>query len=179
MPRLQAARGASLTDVTPRRCVGILVTVALGVVALDQLTKAWAQATLAGQPARPVLGELLQLTYVRNSGAAFSIGGGLTVVFSLIALVVALVIIRIAPRLGSPAWAIAFGGVLGGAVGNLVDRLFREPAPLRGHVVDWIQIPHWPVFNVADSAIFCSAVLMVVLSLRGVGLDGQRLAAPG
>ena len=164
---------------TPKRCVGVLVAVALGVVVVDQATKTWAQSSLAGEPPVRLLGEWLQLTYVRNSGAAFSIGGGLTVVFSLIALVVVAAIVRIAPRLGSRAWAVALGGVLGGALGNLTDRLLRDPAPLRGHVVDWIQVPHWPVFNIADSAIFCSAVLMVVLSLRGVGLDGSRVPAPG
>jgi len=89
-------------------------------------------------------------------------------------LVVVVVIVRTAPRLGSVGWAVALGGLLGGALGNLTDRLFRGPGPLRGYVVDWIQVPHYPVFNLADSAIVCSAVLMVVLSLRGIQLDGTR-----
>jgi signal peptidase II len=153
----------------------VLFAVALGVVVLDQLSKAWVVATLADEPPLELLGRWLRLTYVRNSGAAFSLGAGMTIVFSLIAVGVSVAIIRIAPRLGSTAWAVALGGILGGAVGNLVDRLFRDPGPLRGHVVDWIQVPYWPVFNIADSAIFCSAALMVVLSVRGIGLDGRRV----
>lgn len=151
----------------------MVLGVATGVVVVDQATKAWVVARLADRPPVQLLGDWLQLTYLRNSGAAFSLGAGLTIVFSLIAVVVSVAIVRLAPRLGSVWWAVALGGVLGGAVGNLLDRLFRSPAPLRGHVVDWIQVPHWPVFNVADSAIFCSAVLMVVLSFRHVGLDGN------
>lgn len=150
-----------------------MLGVAAFVVAVDQATKAWVVATLADRPPVQVLGSWLQLTYLRNSGAAFSLGAGLTVVFSLIAIGVSVAIVRLAPRLGSLWWAVALGGVLGGALANLVDRLLRAPGPLRGHVVDWIQVPHWPVFNLADSAIFCSAILMVVLSFRGIGLDGR------
>jgi signal peptidase II len=72
---------------------------------------------------------------------------------------------------------VALGLVLGGAVGNLVDRVFRAPAPGRGHVVDFLELPNWPVFNLADSAIVAAAVLMVLLSARGSNYDGSR--APG
>jgi signal peptidase II len=154
----------------------VLVAVALGVVALDVATKVWVVASLAGEPAVEVVGRWLRLTYVRNPGAAFNLGGGLTVVFSLVAIGVSIAIIRVAPRLGSVGWAVALGGILGGALGNLIDRLFRDPGVFRGYVVDWIQVPNFPVFNVADSAIVCSAALMVVLSLRGIGLDGRRVA---
>jgi signal peptidase II len=154
----------------------VLVAVALAVLVLDQVTKAWAVATLAGEPPVEVIGEWLRLTFVRNPGAAFGVGTGLTIVFSLIAVGVSVAIVRIAPRLGSVGWAVALGGILGGALGNLTDRLFREPAPLRGYVVDWIQVPYWPVFNIADSAIVCSAFLMVFLSFRGIGLDGRRVS---
>ncbi len=84
------------------------------------------------------------------------------------------VIVRTSRKLGSLGWAIALGGLLGGAVGNLLDRIFREPGLLRGHVVDFIALPNFAVFNVADSAIVCSAVLMVLLALRGVEIDGRR-----
>jgi len=150
--------------------------VALAVVAVDVVTKVAVVAHLAGEPPIELVGEWLRLTYVRNPGAAFSLGGGLTVVFSLVAIGVSIAIIRVAPRLGSLGWAVALGGILGGAVGNLIDRLFRAPGVFRGYVVDWIQVPNFPVFNIADSAIVCSAALMVVLSLRGIGLDGRRVS---
>ncbi len=102
-----------------------------------------------------LLGGLLTLRELRNSGAAFSIGTSMTAVFTLIAVVVIVSILRTARRLRSLAWAVTLGLLLGGATGNLGDRLFRSPGPLRGHVVDWIELPHWPVFNVADSAIVC------------------------
>ena len=72
------------------------------------------------------------------------------------------------------AWAIALGLLLGGALGNVTDRIFRDPAPFRGHVVDFIELPHWPVFNVADTAICVAAALFVLLSVRGIHLDGRR-----
>ena len=144
--------------------------VAAGVVALDQVTKAIAVATLEGKPSIPVLGEWLQLTFVRNPGAAFSLAGGYTVIISGLAMVVSYFIIRTARTLTNAWWAIVLGGILGGALGNLVDRMFRAPAPLRGHVVDFLELPNWPVFNVADMALVGSAILAVVLSLRGVDM---------
>jgi signal peptidase II len=120
-----------------------------------------------------LLGGLVKLTYTENTGAAFSMGTGMTWVFTLIAIGVAVVILRSARRLGSMWWAVALGGMLGGAVGNLIDRLTREPGVGRGYVVDWIQLPHFAVFNLADSAIVCSAILMVALSLFGVEFDGR------
>jgi signal peptidase II len=149
--------------------------VAAGVLLLDQATKWWVQQTMPNRPPIEVLGDWLQITYTLNPGAAFSMGGSFTVILSVIAVGVSIVIVRVASRLGSVAWAVALGGILGGALGNLSDRILREPGPFRGHVVDWISVPNWPVFNVADSAIFCSALLMVWLSFRGVGLDGTRV----
>jgi len=152
----------------------VVLGVAAGVLALDQVSKWWVQQVMPGRPPIEVVGEWLQITYARNPGAAFSLGGSFTIVLSIVAITVAIVIVRMASRLGSIAWAIALGGILGGALGNLTDRLLREPGPFRGHVVDWIAVPNYPVFNVADSAIFCSAALMIYLSFRGVGLDGSR-----
>ena len=134
---------------------------------------------MPGRPPIEVIGEWLQVTYTRNPGAAFSLGGSFTILLSAVAITVALVIVRMASRLGSIAWAIALGGILGGALGNLTDRLLRDPGPFRGHVVDWISVPNYPVFNVADSAIFCSAALMIYLSFRGIGLDGSRPGSTG
>ncbi len=134
---------------------------------------------MPGREPIDVLGDWLQITYTLNPGAAFSMGGSFTFVLTAIAITVAAVVIRMASRLGSNAWAVALGGLLGGALGNLTDRLFRSPGPFRGSVVDWISVPNWPVFNIADSAIFCSALLMVWLSFRGIGLDGSRPSVTG
>ena len=155
-----------------RRRVGILVAVAATVYALDVLSKLLVVAKLSsGRPVH-VLGSFLQLTYTRNSGAAFSIGWGYTAVFSLIAVGVILVILRLARRLYSAPWALALGLLLGGAIGNLTDRIARAPGPFRGWVVDFIQFPHFAIFNLADAAITCGGVLMVLLAFRGLHPDG-------
>lgn len=161
---------------SPRRgkLVGLTFGIAAGVVVLDQITKALAVAFLEGQPPIDLLGGLITLTFLRNPGAAFSIGTGFTFVFAALAIGVAVYIVRKAPTLGSVGWAIALGGLLGGAVGNLIDRLFRAPGFFQGHVVDFITFPNFAVFNVADMAITCSAALMVLLALRGIEPDGRR-----
>jgi signal peptidase II len=144
----------------------VLVVAALVLVA-DTVSKVIAVDRLAGHhPVRLVDGALaLELT--RNAGAAFSIGVGGTVVFTVIAIAVVVVIVRTARSLRSVGWAVALGLLLGGASGNLVDRLVRSPGPLRGEVIDWIHLTHWPVFNLADSAITVGAVLAVILSVSG------------
>ncbi len=146
----------------------VTLAVAAGAVALDQVTKAVAVARLEGEPSIEVLGQWLQLTFVRNPGAAFSLGNNYTMLISAVAVVVAVVIVRTARTLTSLWWAVVLGGMLGGALGNLIDRLLRDPAPLRGHVVDFLELPNWPVFNVADMVLVGSAVLAVVLSIIGV-----------
>lgn len=152
----------------------LVLAVAASIVVIDQLTKAWAVARLKGQSPIEVVGTWLQFTYGENTGAAFGIGTGFTWIFTAIAIVVAIVIIRTARRLGSAWWAVALGGLLGGAVGNLVDRLTRPPGPGQGYVVDFIALPNFPVFNVADMAITVSAGLMIWLTLRGVDLSGGK-----
>jgi signal peptidase II len=155
-----------------RRRIGILLTVAAIVYALDVVTKYLVVAKLTpGQPVR-VLGSFLQLTYTRNSGAAFSIGWGYTAIFSLIAIGVVVVILRLARSLYSAPWALALGLLLGGAIGNLTDRIARAPGPFRGWVVDFVQFPHFAIFNLADAAISCGGVLMVLLAFRGLHPDG-------
>lgn len=157
----------------------VVLLVAVAVLVLDQLTKVWAVATLEGQPTINLAGEYLRLTFVRNSGAAFSLGSGSTIVISLIALVIVGVLVVRARHLRSIWWAIAMGGMIGGALGNLIDRVFRNPGGLRGHVVDFIALPYWPVFNVADMAVVGSAILMVVLALLGIDFDGTREGSKG
>lgn len=133
----------------------------------DFATKAWALQSLSSEPRR-VIGTFLQFTLVRNSGAAFSFATGLTFLFSLLALSVVVAVIYFAPRITSAGWHLTIGLLLGGVLGNLTDRIFREPSFLNGHVIDWIQIPHWPVFNLADSAICIAAAISFVLTMRNV-----------
>jgi signal peptidase II len=132
-------------------------------------------ARMADHPPIRLLGGLLTITLTRNGGAAFSIGTSMTIVFTAIAVGVIAYILRTARNLRSIGWAITLGLLLGGATGNLVDRIFRAPGPFQGHVVDWIELPHWPVFNLADSSIVCAGVLVVLLALCGIRLDGTRL----
>ena len=159
----------------PRR-IGFLVGTALTVLTLDLVSKVIVVATLQGHAPIRLLGGFLHLLVTRNSGAAFSIGTSMTLVFSAIAIGVIAVILRTSRRIRSIAWAICLGLLLGGATGNLIDRIFRYPGVFRGYVVDWIELPHWPVFNLADSAIVCGGVLAVLLSARGIRLDGTRVS---
>jgi signal peptidase II len=152
----------------------VLVAVAALVYAADVISKVIVVATLRENVPVRVIGSLLQLDYLRNPGAAFSLGAdGYTVVFTLIAAAVIAAILRMARTLASRRWAVALGLLLGGALGNLTDRIVRSPGPLRGWVVDFIQLPHWPVFNLADSAICCGGALMVLLTVMGLHPDGQ------
>jgi signal peptidase II len=126
-----------------------LFSVAWAVWILDLATKIWAVNNLSYKSNVKVIGEFLQLTFVRNPGAAFSFAAGATIFLSLFSLVVMVV-------------------VLGGILGNMVDRIFREPGLLRGHVIDWLQLPNWPVFNIADMAIVSAALLSMVLTARNI-----------
>jgi signal peptidase II len=159
--------------------IRLLYLLAAAVLAIDIVTKVLAVAHLEDRPPVELLGGLINLVLVRNPGAAWSMATGYTWVLSLIAMTVVLVLIRVARRLRSTGWAIALGLVLGGALGNLVDRIFRAPGPLRGHVVDMVSLVEpdgsfFPVFNAADSAVCCGGVLLVLLALTGRELDGTR-----
>jgi signal peptidase II len=165
------------TQSTPRRLLyGAVVFVAVPVFVADQLTKAWAVANLQPDQPRDLIGSILQLNLIRNSGAAFSIGTGVTWILTAIACSVVVFVVISARRLGSRGWALALGLLLGGSLGNLSDRMFRAPGPGRGQVVDFLQLPHYPIFNIADSAIVTAAVLIAVMAFRGVSLDGTRSA---
>lgn len=165
-----------------RTCLIVLAAVAIVVVLIDRVTKAWAVATMlpriaSGEGPIDLLGPWLRLTYTENTGAAFSIGTGYTWVFSVFAAIVAVVILRTSRRLRSIGWSIALGALLGGLLGNLIDRLTRPPGPGMGSVVDFIAFPNFPVFNVADMCIVGSAILMVLLSLRGIDYRGPAASS--
>ena len=178
---MQAARGAALTenhlDATtaqrPRKRA-LLAGIALSVLVLDLITKVWVVSELEGRRTIELLGGELFLRVSRNTGAAFSFAQGATLVFTTVAVVVVVVIVRISGRLRSAGWALSLGLLLGGATGNLVDRLFRSPGVGRGAVVDFIALGWFPSFNVADSGIVVGGLLAVLLSFRGIEVDGTR-----
>lgn len=163
-----------LAETAPRRRAGLLLGLAAVVLAADLVSKLVVVATLQDGPPVRLLGGLLTLTHARNPGAAFSIGTNATLLFTVVAVVVVLAVLRVVPQVRHGGWALALGLLLGGALGNLVDRLFRDPGPLRGAVVDWIRVPYWPTFNLADCGIVVGGLLAALLSVRGVGLDGTR-----
>jgi signal peptidase II len=154
-----------------------VVIVAVPVYVADQLTKAWASANLQSDQPRSLIGSILQLNLTHNSGAAFSIGTGATWILTAIACSVVVYVVITARRLGSRGWALALGLLLAGSLGNLTDRMFRAPGPGRGQVVDFLQLPHYPIFNIADSAIVSAAVLIAVMAFRGVSIDGTRVSS--
>ena len=158
----------SATTRAGRTGMFLVYAVGIVVVVLDQITKALAVANLEGQPKVQVVGDLLQLTFVRNPGAAFGFGVTNTWVFTVFAAVVTVVIIWFSRSVVNLWWALSMGLLLGGAVGIFIDRWIQTPGGGSGHVVDFLELPNWPVFNVADMAVVSGAVLMVALSLFGV-----------
>ncbi|HKE70928.1 MAG TPA: signal peptidase II [Nocardioidaceae bacterium] len=186
---MQAARGTPLTtndgDATEPveraqesesngRHVRLFVVVCVLAYVTDVVTKAIAVDTLRGRTPVDAIPGFLSFTYTTNAGAAFGLATGLTIGLSLVAVVVVIVVIKMATRLRDPVWAVALGLLLAGAMGNLTDRIFRDPGVLRGHVVDFLELPNWPVFNVADMCITTAAALVVIQSLRGIGPEGRR-----
>ncbi len=139
--------------------------VAAVVVALDQATKHWALQALADGPIDLVGSLRLKLTF--NDGAAFSVGGGRTTLIAVAALVVSVVLVGLGMRAEKRLWALGLGVVLGGALGNLADRAFRAGGGvLGGHVVDFVDVGWWPVFNVADAALWVGIGLLLLSSWR-------------
>jgi len=182
---LQAAGGTAIagahavpTRVAPYRwlCLGI------GLVgfALDFVVKNAVIARLDPQHPIPLLGGLVMLQLIRNPGAAFSMGEDFTVVLTIIAIVALIAVLALAvPRLRHVGWAVTIGCLLAGIAGNLTDRLFRDPGPFRGHVVDFIQLPNFAIFNVADMFITAAAVIGIWLSMiTQVSFDGTRMKEP-
>jgi signal peptidase II len=141
-----------------------VVAALLGIVAIDQLTKAWAVSALADGP-KHVIGDFLVFDLSRNSGSAFSRFQGYTPILALLAIVIAVFVAR-AVRHATDRWMlVGLVLVLGGALGNLVDRLVRSPGFLRGHVVDFVAVGWYPVFNFADSCITVGAIVLIVRTL--------------
>lgn len=157
------------------RALGLLAAVALVAYGLDQGSKYLVTTNFDINDTVPVLGEILQLHYVTNPGAAFSLATGFTWILSVVAIGVIVFIAWFAPRIRSLGWATMFGLLLGGAFGNVTDRLTRPPGFGVGHVVDFIQVWGFPaIFNVADIAVVSAMGLFLLLSIRNIGLDGTR-----
>lgn len=150
-----------LAAAAPLRRAGWLIAGA--VLLLDQLTKIWAVSVLSDGHRVQAIPGLLHFTYVRNSGAAFSIGLGSTFYFALFSLLVGVAIALFGGR-SKELW-LPMSLILGGVLGNLSDRIFRSPGGMKGHVVDWIELPHWPIFNIADSAVVIAASIIVISAL--------------
>jgi len=157
------------------RALVLLGVVAIGILTVDQLAKYLIVSNLEVGEIVPVLGQILQFHFVKNSGAAFSLASGFTWILSIVALGVIAAIVVFAKRIKSAAWAWMLGLLLGGALGNVTDRLFREPSFGQGHVIDFIQVWGFPaIFNIADIAICTAMGLFLLLTLRGVRLDGTK-----
>ena len=168
-PQRQLTRAQSLTLSLGLAAVG---------VALDQVTKWWARARLADGRPVALAGDWFQLVLLSNSGAAFSVGESLTVVFSALAVVVLVGVVWWAARsVRRPSWAGLIGLGLAGVAGNLVDRLTQPPGPFRGHVTDFLYVRHFATFNVADICLTTAAGLLVLFVLRGVAHGGPPPAA--
>ena len=178
---MQAARGASLNssdqaEVPARRRLDarlLFAAVAVVAYALDLGSKQWALSALADGDIA-VLGDWFTFHLTFNPGAAFSTGTDFTIVFTALATVAVVVVLWLSRRLGSTGWALALGLLLGGVGGNLTDRIVRQPEPFHGHVVDFLMLPNWPVFNIADICINVAAGLIILQTFRGIALDGTR-----
>lgn len=144
-----------------------LYSLAFLIWSLDFLTKNWAIENLTGA-SKKVIGTFLQVTLHKNPGAAFSFATGFTIIFTSISIAVLLFILRYSPRITSTWWSVVSGLVLGGVLGNLSDRIFREPSFLYGHVIDWIELPNWPIFNIADIAIVTAASIAFILTVKNI-----------
>ena len=184
---MQAARGASLSHSDPvdpdpsRRRLDarlVLAVVALLAYAADLGSKQWALSALADGD-EPLIGDWFTLHLTFNPGAAFSTGTDFTIVFTALAIVAVVVVLWLSRRVRSAGWALGLGLLLGGVSGNLTDRLVREPEAFHGHVVDFLMLPNWPVFNIADVCINVAAGLIILQTFRGVALDGTRDADHG
>ncbi len=144
-----------------RRAAARATVVALVVIALDQLTKhtlgTWIQP---GQVRHVIPG--LTLVYERNSGVAFSVLAGTgalvyVVIAAALITLMAFLMLRPSRRL---LW-LPTGMFVGGAIGNLIDRVAH------GSVIDFIQLPHWPAFNIADTCITLGVIILVFVIERG------------
>ncbi|MDO5094381.1 MAG: signal peptidase II [Propionibacteriaceae bacterium] len=161
---MQTARGTALSRKAPAL---LAVGVALVGLGLDQASKgAILESLVTGEPYN-IIGTFLRFTLVFNPGAAFGLGTSLTLGLSLFAIgaLLACVILGL-PRVLTLPQGFTLGLLMAGIAGNLYDRLMRPPGSLQGHVVDFIQLPHFAIFNVADMCITTAAVLILLFAFQ-------------
>jgi signal peptidase II len=135
---------------------------------IDYATKVWALNNLSQVEPIKIIGSILQLRLVFNPGAAFSFGTSFTFIFTILAVMAVAFIAYYAIKIANRWWSVVLGLALGGVLGNLTDRIFREPSIFNGHVIDWIELPSFPVFNVADMAIVGAALVSVLLIAKEI-----------
>ncbi|GAB2549697.1 signal peptidase II [Brachybacterium huguangmaarense] len=158
----------------------VAVVIALVIAVLDQWSKHWAETALELHEPREAIGELLRFHLLYNSGAAWGMGASITPVVTIVQMLICLgALVVVVRTVRSAAWAAALGLVIGGALGNIHDRLLRPPGPFRGEVVDFLRLPNWPVFNVADMAVVAGAILIVLLTLLGIAMNPGADASAG
>jgi signal peptidase II len=148
-----------------RRQMAVGLAISLGVIAVDLLTKRHAATTFKSDPIEVIPG-VLDFVYTENFGASFSLFQDLGWFLSIAALVAAAIVVNALRQDRPLGEVIAFGLIGGGAVGNLIDRLARGEGLFDGGVIDWIRLPNFPVFNIADSSITVAVVVLLVMAWR-------------
>ncbi|WP_404285705.1 signal peptidase II [Glutamicibacter arilaitensis] len=162
-----------------KRFTGLGLVIALIALVLDQAVKILVERNMELGESFEVIPNFLDIHYILNPGAAFSMGEDFTIIFAILqAAVVVYVIFLLLRKVAVRTWAIILGCLLGGVAGNLTDRIFREPAFGFGHVVDMFSVQNFAIFNVADSFIVCSMIVVALMLIRGRNLDGTIGDAP-
>lgn len=157
--------------------LALVLAIGSTIALVDQLTKEAAIATLTPNHTVPVLGDILGWYLTYNDSAAFSIGFGVTWIFTIISSIALLAVLWRTPRIQTTGWLILAGMLVGGISGNLIDRLTRAPGFGSGQVVDFIQIPfNFPIFNVADIFITTTMFTIALLIIRGHKIGGSQSA---
>ena len=153
--------GVSRPDTRARLTLLVYLTAAT-VLAVDQATKLMAVEFLRPQRSIPLIGPYVSLTWATNTGGAFGVMPSATAGLVVVAVIVVAALVLLAHRLaGSRIMAIAVACLLGGALGNMIDRVRL------GHVIDFIDLHFWPIFNIADIGITVGAGLLVIATIAG------------
>lgn len=163
---------------TRRTLTALTFSLAAFWIALDQLTKLWAETALVGQPRTPILGGWFGLVLVYNPGAAFGLGSGFVWVLTVIAGIAVIVLVVVALRTHTLLWSLAIGSMLGGAVSHFFDRLLRGDTIGTGKIVDFIDYGGFFVGNIADIALVGAAIGSVLLSFFGVPFSSAERPKP-
>lgn len=135
--------------------------ISLVIIVADRLVKQWIVASFPVGKPTPLLGNILFITHVHNTGGAFGLFSNLRILFIIMGIVVPILILIFYRKLfeKGPVWVIAASLITGGAIGNDIDRV------LYGFVVDFLDVRFWPIFNVADIAISAGIVLLFIALL--------------